>query len=685
MNAFAALFSLELGRRRHYPLFGAALGLLALALPWFGSTDPSATRAIGAGIFAFVLLLGGALLAGSALFVDDLAAGRAGFLVARPIRSWQQLGGRVAALLVALAAAVILTVLPAILAGAEILGESGSLAVVFSTIAGPKEALLLPAAGVIRPAALVLAVLGLVGLGNALGLMTRVRGGWLLLDLASGIALSAGLLRAAEELAVQGSGALRYIVWPLALVLAGLGLSVATSVQVASGRTDGQRGHRAFSITWFAAAVALSIATIGFSRWYVSPSPYDLELESLTVIEHSPRFLEVHGTVPRPAPLEARFLVDRESGRTVRLEVLGWRGMPYTSRSTALVDEGRVAYWWKRDRRSRNQVLHRLDLAAPDSRPQETPVELESGWVAGPVSPDGTVVYRARVTDLRTIELVGERTDGAGAILSKRIETQGFRRFSWVDATERSVRILLLVEESSPWGRPEEGSELTLPEGCREDASSPLVDELAQKIRGVLIDVDSGAGEPGVRPLGVPVRTFGDDSGVIVGGPAGDRSILLRLGNQGWARVASGSGRITGCLVVPQEPEARLARGAPRFFPSGRILVRFSSGAECRWAIFDTIGRQLITAPNAGNGYGSGFVVEDGLQFLHAFPSFPFIPILEDLSLLADPDCPPTTGLEPGWYVRSLDISTEQLEQTGPLQPEEVLRHLFKRPLEGSM
>lgn len=677
MRALSALFALELGRRRHYLLFGAALGLVALVLPWFGSTDPSATRAIAAGIFAFVHLLAGALFAGSALFVDDLAEGRSGFLVGRPFRTWQLLGGRVAAVLVALVGGVILTLLPATVAGAEVLGDSGSLAVVFSTIAGPKEALLLPAADVIRPLALALAVLGLTGLGNALGLMARVRGGWLLLDLTSGVVLSAALLRAADELALPGSGALRFLVLPGALVLAGLALAVATSAQVASGRTDGQRAHRAFSITWFAAAIALSIATIGFSRWYVTPSPFDLALERLTVIQHSSRFLEVHGTVPRPAPLEARFLVDRASGRSVRLEVLGWRGMPYASGDSAVVDEGQRAFWWQRDRSSRNQTLHRLDLTAADWNPEATPVELEPGWIAGPISPDGTVVYRARVSDSRTIELVGERVDGAGATLSKRIETPGFLRLSWVDATERSARILLLVEESSPWVRTAEESETTLSEACREAARSPLAGEIAQQIRTVLLEVESGAGAPRIRPIDVPVQTYGDYGGVIVGGPAGDRSILLRLGKYGWARVDADSGRVAGCLLLPETADTQYLRGIPRLLPSGRSLLRSWTLSGCRWVFLDRDGNELWRAPEAGNGYDWGIVVEEENRILHAFPAHSTFPAFDDTGAIAESGCAPSMGLVPGWYLRALDPSTGRIEQEGPLSRKAVLRRLF--------
>lgn len=684
MNALAALFWLELGRRRHYLLFGVALGLLALVLPWFGSTDPSATRALAAAIFAFVHLLAGALLAGSALFVDDLATGRAGFFFARPLRTRHQLAGRVGAMVVALAGGVSLVVLPAILAGAEVLGDSGSLAVVFSTIAGPEDALLLPASGTIRRVALGVAVLGLAALGNALGLMGRVRGGWLLLDLVSGITLSAALLRAADQLAVPGSGALRYLVLPGTLLLAGIALSVAASVQVASGRTDGRRAHRAFSISWFAGAVVVSIAIPNFSRWYVTPSPHDLELESSTVIEHSPRFLEIHGAVPRPAPLEARYLVDRESGRTVRLEVVGWRGMPFTSRSTAVVDGDRTAYWWKRDRGSRNHILHRLDLAATDSEPQETPVELEPGWLKGPVSPDGTVVYRARISDLRTIELIGERTDGAGTTLSKRIETPGFRRFIWLDATGGSVRILLLVEEISPWARDDEAPELAAVDSCRGAASSPLEGEIARTIRTVVLEVGSGPGEPRVRPIDVPVATYGDDGGVIVGGPADESSILLRLGRHGWARVDSVSGRIETCLRLPEGSDTGHLRGIPRLLPSGRTLLRSRTDSACRWTLLDRAGEELMTVPEAGNGYDWGIVVESGRRILHAFPIHSTFPAFDDSGALAEPICRPTEGLEPGWYLRVLDPSTDQLEQQGPLTEKEVLRSLLRKGLVGS-
>jgi len=672
VRALSALFALELGRRRHHLLFGAALGFVALVLPWFGSTDPSAARAIAAGIFAFVHLLAGALFAGSALFVDDLAEGRSGFLVGRPFRTWQLLCGRVAAVLVAVTGAVILTLLPAILAGAEVLGDSGSLAVVFSTIAGPSDALLLPAAEVIRPLALALAVLGLIGLGNALGLMARVRGGWLLLDLTTGVVLSAALLQAADELALPGSGALRYLVLPATLVLAGLALAVATSAQVASGRTDGQRAHRAFSVTWFAAAVALSIATIGFSRWYVRPFPSDLVRPF--VFEHSAGFLEVHGVVWRPAPLEASFLVDRRSGRTARLQVLGWRGMPIATANAAVVDEDRTVYWWKRDRRSRNRVLHRLDLTSTKWEPEATTVELEPGWLAGPISPKGTVAYRVKRDEAQKIELAADRTDGAGALLVRRLEIPGLESFHWIGATERSARALVLVEESSSWARAESEPAETPPATCPQPPSPPFEEESSRRLRAVLLDIELGSdGDPFVRPLTVGVQTFGEDDGVAVGGPKSDRSILLRLGLRGWARVDPESGKITGCIRYPEGSDSRSLHAFPRLLPEGRALLLSRIGSECRWTLFDSDGQVTMTLPHAGNGYDSGFVVGEGDRILHAFsmgsPSFN--------GAHAEPLCPPARDLGPGWYLRTLDPSAGTFDQEGPLSQDALLRRLF--------
>lgn len=676
MNALAALFWLELGRRRHYLLFGVALGLLALVLPWFGSTDPSATRALAAAIFAFVHLLAGALLAGSALFVDDLATGRAGFFFARPLRTRHQLAGRVGAMVVALAGGVSLVVLPAILAGAEVLGDSGSLAVVFSTIAGPEDALLLPASGTIRRVALGVAVLGLAALGNALGLMGRVRGGWLLLDLVSGITLSAALLRAADLLAVPGSGALRYLVLPGTLLLAGIALSVAVAVQVASGRTDGQRSHRAFSISWLAGAVALSIATISFSKWYVNPTPDDLVRPF--VFESSRKYLEVHGTIWRPAPLEASFLVDRESGRTALLQVQGWRGMPYLWPNPAVVEDGRTVYWWKRDRRTRNRILHRLDLAAADWRPEATLVEIEPAWVAGPISPDGTVAYRAKFSDQRTIELAADRTDGAGVLFSRRIDTPGYQRVLWIGATARAVRFLLVVEEDSPWAGLAQASQSTLPESCAEVPSPAIDSEPALRLRALLLEVDPGGGELVLRQIGVPVSTFGDEAGVVVGGSMDDGSIALLLGPRGWARVDAASGRVTGCIRYPEASDARSTRAIPRLLSGGRALLQFRIGAECRWTLFDSTGREILTAPYAGNGYDSGFVVGDGTRVLHAFPvGIATFTNWVKSNALADPYCPPTRDLEPGWYLRALDPSTGRIEQEGPLPRKAVLRRLF--------
>jgi hypothetical protein len=672
--AFVALFTFELGRRRHYLLFGVTLGLLALALPWFGSTDPDATRALAAGIFAFVYLLTDALLSGSALFSDDLVSGRSSFHFALPLPTWQLLVARVAAVLVALAAATALSILPAVAAGAEVLGDSGSLAVVLSAIAGPSESVVLPAETVIRASALALAVLGLVGLGNALAVMMKLRGGWLVLDLASGLVFSAALHRADDVLALPGFDGFRYLVLPGALLLAGLGFLAAASVQVISGRTDGQRAHRAFSLTWFAAAVALSIATSAFSKWYVSPTPDDLVRPGVS--EHSRKYLEVHGTVWRPAPLEASFLVDRESGRIALLQVLGWRGMPHSWPSTAVVEGGRTAYWWKRERRSRNRILHRLDLAAADWRPEATPLEIEPGWVTGPISPDGTVAYRAKFSDQRTIELAADRTDGAGVLFSRQIETPGYQSVRWVGATEGALTFLLLVEEGSPWAELATEPLAMLPESCADAPGTTLDGEHARRLRAVLLEVGAGDGEPLPLPISLPVSTYGDDPGVAVGGPEDDRSMVLRLGRRGWARVDAASGRVTGCIRLPEGSEARWMY--PHLLSGGRSLVQSRIGDECQWTLFDSTGREVLSVPYAGNGYESGLVVGDGTRVLHAFPVglAPFRGSHVSTAL-PDPHCRPTRHLAPGWYLRALDPAAGRIEQEGPLSREVLLHRLF--------
>lgn len=290
MNSLLAITAREL--RLRWTLLPAALslGFVPLLGPVLGFrfAEPQLVGLV------LSVLMGAlaALLTGASVIGGDLGSGRLGFFFSRPLPWWAIWGGK-------LLAAILLTLGAGLLAAVPWMawGQGGSL-------------------GLRSLWAMVI----LVGLAHAASVAYRSRSAWLLVDLALLAALVL-LIRACADLIVLTDLALNpgQPFRPLFVVI-GLALVLASAFQMAWGRTDPRRGHRALSVSLWTMLFLAVGSLAGFALWAKSWEPGDLRLV-VGVDQVAPQgdWIEMTGNRGRLA-YGPTFLYDTATGHYVRLD-----------------------------------------------------------------------------------------------------------------------------------------------------------------------------------------------------------------------------------------------------------------------------------------------------------------------------------------------------------------------------
>lgn len=364
MRQSMAILTRELGERRQLWW----LGLLAW-LPWglrgLGVVDFASDSQIGFAMgeaTAVVAIL--AVLLGASVIGNDLAERRLGFYFSRPISGLSLWVGKLGAAIVQTLGIGALMVLPSLLLGAR-----------------PD-----PAFDAWRYLAWIsLGALLLIAAAHAVGVMVRARRGWLALDLAALIlaALALGIPGLAVWRQTQGA------VLALPITLVGLALlavfATAGALQVARGRSDPARGHRALSLALGPALVAVAAAVAGYAYWFFHPRPGDLAFEHFAASPDG-RWLALSGTAAGRGTSRHRMLVELPTGRTFRPRA-DPRGS--CSREDELFsDDGRRALWFERGEGGCGLVT--LDLGRTAAAPVARPVYFTAESWPIAVSPDGS-------------------------------------------------------------------------------------------------------------------------------------------------------------------------------------------------------------------------------------------------------------------------------------------------------
>jgi hypothetical protein len=352
MRAFLAITARELRERWALPVatlvFGFIMPLLALRA---GERllEISLVLAMPTA-WTVALMLGGSVIA------RDLGDGRLGFFFARPVPWWAIAGGR-------LLAAVLLTLTTAFAAVLPSMLVEGN-------FAGYATALRDSAASGGLAIFLVL-VVGLVALGHVAGVIYRSRSTWAALDFllfAASVLGAILLFRAFARVGVvmQPAGG-----WLFAAQLSLIALVplAAASGQLAWGRSDLRRGHRALSVTLWAGALVWFAVLGGLLAREQRATPADFASRHVARATGDGRYLSVVAmdSSPRPSRM-ASFVLDTASGRATRISSLSWPCFAPDGRHAAWVEE---APFWRRHHPDLDLILARLDGTTPVAETME--------------------------------------------------------------------------------------------------------------------------------------------------------------------------------------------------------------------------------------------------------------------------------------------------------------------------
>lgn len=541
MRKLLAVAARELAER--WLLFPAGLvaGFFPLVLPAFG---------IKRGDAAFVGLFGAACLGaaaavviGSSMLARDAANGRLGFLFSRPV-SWPAIwGGKWLAALVLATASGLLAAIPWMAAFplASLGGHHGD-SWLRAMRDGPGSAFFFTL--------IVLAV----GLANFNATAFRSRSPWLVLDL---LLLLAGFWAVRRYVApLWLYGVLGQADWTgaLALVPLALGLLAGSAGQVAVGRTDLRRAHRALSLGFWA-VVAVTLATAaGYWHWVRSAGPAAVTVHAVTR-DPAGRWTYVEGTASHSGWYPHGYLIDTTSGRYLA------RPGPDAERERFGIGmlfsaDGRFAALPHTDRDERGAALRLFDLTG--DTPRLTEVALESSppptWrTVFALSPSAASAFVAHEAGASLFALPSGRRVATTTI------APGWRPSVVRFLGEGAARAWLVPWSESTGatrGRAEMHVVDLATDGTRKALTFPIADPLPPGgWRGAVVP-DAGGERIVTVDAGLHLRdgTTGELVATLVEG-AGSLSVLFLADG----RIVVGDGRISA-------NEAGLPRALMRFF-----------------------------------------------------------------------------------------------------------------------
>jgi hypothetical protein len=330
MNGFLTVARRELRERSNLVLAAPILALVPLLAPYapgLTRVPPGEARLAFIVILAFVLPLALALGLGASALGDEVAGRRLGFFFSRPLSAFEIWSGKIVVALVVPVTVSVLILSPLVLRAR--LGDSqmpwhGFSSLPWFAIIGFSwvvASLAHVAAGLYHTRSPLLVVdLALAGaLGGAFYFL-----GWHLAD--AGVGLQPGDL-----------GPDSPWIWVATLLFAGVCLA-AGFAQVAVGRSDPARGHRALSLTlWGGLGLGLA-ATATASAWLLSPAPQDLRYR--TVVPLPGGYFMLGGVASRGVSVSAIFLVDPRDGRAQRVSSGSSGLVPSASGRHVLFGEG---------------------------------------------------------------------------------------------------------------------------------------------------------------------------------------------------------------------------------------------------------------------------------------------------------------------------------------------------------
>jgi hypothetical protein len=337
-------------------------------------------------IAALATALGVALLMGGSVIARDLGDGRLAFFFARPVPWWSIAGGKLLAALLMAIAAPIAGILPTLILDWNPAKDAEGVALLFQS------------GGLVLKLALLVA---LVCFGHVAMVVYRARSTWAAVDFVLLGACAWGgvwFFYAFKRLGVDMSIGPATTAWQLLipmLLVAAVPLA-ATIVQVAAGRSDLRRGHRALSLTFWAGALAWVVALGGMLLRERAVTPSGIGDRWVTGASSDGHLVGLAGS-PSPGRFAA-FVLEPASGRWIREGMGSQPAFSSDGRHAAWVEE---APFWRHERRAEVQ-LARFDGPEPavESIELETRLEAE-GSVSLALSPRAdrlAVVHKATLS-----------------------------------------------------------------------------------------------------------------------------------------------------------------------------------------------------------------------------------------------------------------------------------------------
>jgi hypothetical protein len=350
VRGLMAIAAREVSERAALLGLAAMLALVPFVAPRFGMDRPMLGVFLGA-----VMVFTAALLTGSSVIARDLAEGRLGFFLARPLPWWSIWGGKLLAALVLTFAAGVIVLGPSALGGEWRLPAGGR----WVTIVAP-------------------AILALIGIANALAVAYRARSAWFALDLAMAGALGWMVVRTAAR-ALMDWGAYPFgPADPLtpALCLLAAAVTIASAAQVAEGRADIRRGHRILSIVVWSLLTPAALAYAAWGAWVGRFGPADLRTVVSAWPSSNGAWIAVAGRTrwPRPETFMPIVLMDPGGQRFLRV------GAAFSVRGPVFSEDTSRAVWIA-DARTDTPSLMAADLRSNPPSVSRVPLPVPPGSV----------------------------------------------------------------------------------------------------------------------------------------------------------------------------------------------------------------------------------------------------------------------------------------------------------------
>ena len=358
VRGLMAIAAREVSERAALLGLAAVVAVVPFVAPRLGIGDrPMVGLILGA-----VMLITSALLTGCSVIARDLAEGRLGFFLARPLPWWSIWAGK-------LLAAVVLT----FAAGVIVLGPS-ALGDEWNPPSGWWVAIVAPG------------LLALIGTANALAVAYRARSAWFALDFAMAATLGWIVVRTARALMEWGAFPLDAVeVLSRALWFLAATVTVAGAAQVAEGRADIRRGHRVLSIVLWSILAPAVLAYAAWGAWVGRVAPADLQ----TVVSAWPSpngsWIAATGRTrwPRPENFTPTVLMDAGGQRFLRV------GAGFSVRGPVFSEDATRAVWVA-DARTDSPRLMTANLDSNQPSVSRVPLPVPPGSVVSvALSADG--------------------------------------------------------------------------------------------------------------------------------------------------------------------------------------------------------------------------------------------------------------------------------------------------------